>query len=207
MRELLEYFLALGDDGRGLDTYERCGAPELTRLHCSTAQWSGELVVLTAAAHDPRRRTHDLRGRDVLRSGHGSARFLGVDRERSRVAVLCRKRSRPAAVARVGLEVFLRAHAGLLPPTRRPASNSSSELFPVPDQAAMAPPTASTSNLRLTALSAPAPGDDNEFISFRASMRLPIAPIWGSDGRSGGGESGSGGMEGVREVLAGWVMR
>ena len=71
----------------------------------------------------------------------------------------------------------------------------------------MAPPTASTSNLRLTASSAAALGDDNEFIQFRAKMRLPIAPIWGSDGKSGGGPNGSGGMDGVREVLAGWVMR
>ncbi|KAL8280532.1 hypothetical protein RQP46_007180 [Phenoliferia psychrophenolica] len=70
----------------------------------------------------------------------------------------------------------------------------------------MAPPTASTSNLRLTA-AAPTPGDDNEFIQFRATMRLPIAPIWGSDGKSAGGPNGSGGMDGVREVLAGWVMR
>lgn len=67
------------------------------------------------------------------------------------------------------------------------------------------PPLASTSSLKLK--SASQAGDSNsDFIHFRASMRLPIAPLWGSKGDAGG-EYGSGGMEGVKEVLAGWVMR
>jgi hypothetical protein len=63
---------------------------------------------------------------------------------------------------------------------------------------------ASSSNLRLQAVSTTE--DSSEFIQFRATMRLPIAPVWAADG-SAGGALGSGGMEGVKEVLAGWVMR
>lgn len=62
---------------------------------------------------------------------------------------------------------------------------------------------ASTSSLQLTALE---PLEDEEFVYFRASMRLPMAPVWGATGSSGGA-AGSGGMEGVKEILAGWVMR
>lgn len=47
---------------------------------------------------------------------------------------------------------------------------------------------------------------DSDFHHFTASMRLPIAPVWGSSGLGGGPEE-SGAMEGVREILAGWVMR
>ncbi|GAA5896148.1 hypothetical protein JCM6882_008502 [Rhodosporidiobolus microsporus] len=63
-------------------------------------------------------------------------------------------------------------------------------------------------SLRLHNVStAPSPGgQDGEFISFKATMRLPIAPIFGSKGdNSFPGHDG--GMDGVREVLAGWVMR
>lgn len=48
--------------------------------------------------------------------------------------------------------------------------------------------------------------DSREFIHFRASMRLPIAPCWAADGTQGG-QLGQGGMEGVKEVLASWIMR
>lgn len=62
--------------------------------------------------------------------------------------------------------------------------------------------SSSNLNLKLKQISQ----DNSEFIRFRATMRLPIAPIWASNG-SAGGNLGSGGMEGVKEVLAGWVMR
>lgn len=64
---------------------------------------------------------------------------------------------------------------------------------------------ASSSNLNLK-LKQISSENNAEFIRFRATMRLPIAPIWASNG-SAGGNLGSGGMEGVKEVLAGWVMR
>jgi hypothetical protein len=49
---------------------------------------------------------------------------------------------------------------------------------------------------------------NSDFQQFTATMRLPIAPVWTSTGTTQvGGTAGSGGMEGVREVLAGWVMR
>ncbi|SCZ92289.1 BZ3500_MvSof-1268-A1-R1_Chr5-2g07763 [Microbotryum saponariae] len=51
-----------------------------------------------------------------------------------------------------------------------------------------------------------APASSDEFIRFAATMRLPLAPVWSADGAAGG-ETGSGGTEGVRQVLAGWVMR
>lgn len=50
-------------------------------------------------------------------------------------------------------------------------------------------------------------GQDGEFIQFRATMRIPIAPIF-SEGPQGNSFPGyDAGMDGVREVLAGWVMR
>ncbi|GAA5835445.1 hypothetical protein JCM11251_005236 [Rhodosporidiobolus azoricus] len=64
-------------------------------------------------------------------------------------------------------------------------------------------------SLRLQSVSAgpsSASGADGEFISFKATMRLPIAPIFGSKGENGF-PGHDGGMDGVREVLAGWVMR
>lgn len=67
----------------------------------------------------------------------------------------------------------------------------------------MATSLASSSSLKLKTTSQ---DDHSEFLRFRATMRLPIPPIWASNG-SGGGEDGNGGMEGVKEVLAGWVMR
>ncbi|KAM0792903.1 hypothetical protein ACM66B_002664 [Microbotryomycetes sp. NB124-2] len=45
-----------------------------------------------------------------------------------------------------------------------------------------------------------------EFVAFRAKMRMPIAPRWAADG-SKGADRGQGGLEGVKEVLASWVMR
>ena len=88
--------------------------------------------------------------------------------------------------------------------TSRPSSSSrrSSHLAGPIIRVRMA--TASSSNLRLQQIST----DDSqsEFVAFRASMRLPIAPVWAADG-SAGGASGTGGMEGVKEVLASWVMR
>ena len=62
---------------------------------------------------------------------------------------------------------------------------------------------ASTSTLQVVAAET---AEDEEFVYFRASMRLPLAPVWGSTGQSTAG-LGSGGMEGVREILAGWLMR
>jgi hypothetical protein len=47
---------------------------------------------------------------------------------------------------------------------------------------------------------------DSEFIAFKASMRLPIAPVFASKGDNLF-PGHDGGMDGVREVLAGWVMR
>ncbi|GAA5865805.1 hypothetical protein JCM3774_003102 [Rhodotorula dairenensis] len=47
---------------------------------------------------------------------------------------------------------------------------------------------------------------DGEFIAFKASMRLPIAPVFASKGDNLF-PGHDGGMDGVREVLAGWVMR
>ncbi|GAA5979427.1 hypothetical protein JCM10908_002921 [Rhodotorula pacifica] len=48
--------------------------------------------------------------------------------------------------------------------------------------------------------------NDGEFIAFKASMRLPIAPVFASRGDNMF-PGHDGGMDGVREVLAGWVMR
>ncbi|KAM0751742.1 hypothetical protein T439DRAFT_379837 [Meredithblackwellia eburnea MCA 4105] len=67
-------------------------------------------------------------------------------------------------------------------------------------------PTASTSGLRIVNLSQTPATPGGDFVHFKATMRLPIAPIWGSKGNQGA-EHGAGGMDGVREVLAGWVMR
>lgn len=64
--------------------------------------------------------------------------------------------------------------------------------------------SASSSNLRLQAFTTS--DSQSEFIQFRASMRLPIAPRWAADGTAGAA-AGTGGMEGVKEVLASWVMR
>ncbi|GAA6039651.1 hypothetical protein JCM8097_002236 [Rhodosporidiobolus ruineniae] len=51
-------------------------------------------------------------------------------------------------------------------------------------------------------------GHDGEFISFRATMRLPIAPVFAADKHGSNAFPGhDAGMDGVREVLAGWVMR
>lgn len=66
---------------------------------------------------------------------------------------------------------------------------------------------ASSSNLRLQQISVEQSSEQqSEFVAFRATMRLPIAPVWAADG-SAGGALGTGGMEGVKEVLASWVMR
>ncbi|GAA6059651.1 hypothetical protein JCM10212_004154 [Sporobolomyces blumeae] len=46
----------------------------------------------------------------------------------------------------------------------------------------------------------------SEFIQFKATMRLPIPPVFASNGQHDP-SAGDGGMDGVREVLAGWVMR
>ncbi|GAA5879373.1 hypothetical protein JCM16303_003180 [Sporobolomyces ruberrimus] len=72
--------------------------------------------------------------------------------------------------------------------------------------------TPSSSSLRLTSrTSSPS---SSEFVQFTATMRLPIPPVFSinSNGNqelsgSGTGTGGDGGMEGVKEVLAGWVMR
>ena len=63
---------------------------------------------------------------------------------------------------------------------------------------------AAANNLRLTSTSASE--DGSEFVHFTASMRLPMPPVWAANG-SFGGAQGSGGLEGAKEVLAGWVMR
>lgn len=67
------------------------------------------------------------------------------------------------------------------------------------------PAHASTSALKLTKASK---NENSDFQEFTATMRLPMAPVWSSSGTgSTGGADGSGGMEGVREILGGWVMR
>ncbi|BGP37524.1 hypothetical protein JCM10450v2_001428 [Rhodotorula kratochvilovae] len=68
----------------------------------------------------------------------------------------------------------------------------------------MAHPAAAAS-LRLEAVQAHA-ADQSEFITFRATMRLPISPRFASKGDTAY-PGHDGGMDGVREVLAGWVMR
>ncbi|GAA5977127.1 hypothetical protein JCM11641_001309 [Rhodosporidiobolus odoratus] len=67
--------------------------------------------------------------------------------------------------------------------------------------------TSSTSNPNSTS-SRPLPdqGNHGEFIAFKASMRLPISPVFASKGDNAY-PGCDGGMDGVREVLAGWVMR
>ncbi|KAK4048071.1 hypothetical protein OIO90_005972 [Microbotryomycetes sp. JL221] len=47
---------------------------------------------------------------------------------------------------------------------------------------------------------------NDEFVTFRARMRMPIAPCWSARGTLGG-QAGQGGLEGVKEVLASWVLR
>ncbi|GAA5864600.1 hypothetical protein JCM1840_002164 [Sporobolomyces johnsonii] len=60
-------------------------------------------------------------------------------------------------------------------------------------------------SLRLVDHSHPS-SSSSEFIQFKATMRLPIAPVFASNGQNDPSH-GDGGMDGVREVLAGWVMR
>ncbi|GAA5937003.1 uncharacterized protein JCM15063_000125 [Sporobolomyces koalae] len=49
----------------------------------------------------------------------------------------------------------------------------------------------------------------SEFIEFTATMRLPIPPVFSASSNTNMSHSqlGDAGMDGVREVLAGWVMR
>ncbi|KAK4049372.1 hypothetical protein OIV83_004104 [Microbotryomycetes sp. JL201] len=63
---------------------------------------------------------------------------------------------------------------------------------------------ASSSKLLIDSIVATSPA--NEFVAFKARMRMPIAPCWAADG-SHGNDRGQGGLEGVKEVLASWVMR
>ncbi|GAA5951130.1 hypothetical protein JCM3765_002393 [Sporobolomyces pararoseus] len=69
--------------------------------------------------------------------------------------------------------------------------------------------TPSSSSLRLTSNGSKSSSSSSEFIQFTATMRLPIPPVFStsSNGTAITGEGGDGGMEGVKEVLAGWVMR
>ena len=48
---------------------------------------------------------------------------------------------------------------------------------------------------------------DGEFITFKATMRLPISPRFAASNHSASYPGHDQGMDGVREVLAGWVMR
>ncbi|BGP22443.1 hypothetical protein JCM10295v2_001322 [Rhodotorula toruloides] len=68
----------------------------------------------------------------------------------------------------------------------------------------MAAATAGAS-LRLASVGS-APSSASEFVSFKATMRLPIAPVFAGKGDNMF-PGHDGGMDGVREVLAGWVMR
>lgn len=67
---------------------------------------------------------------------------------------------------------------------------------------------AAAGSLRLEAVASSSSHNqpDSEFIAFKASMRLPIAPVFASKGDNLF-PGHDGGMDGVREVLAGWVMR
>ncbi|KAJ8296271.1 hypothetical protein OF846_000667 [Rhodotorula toruloides] len=68
----------------------------------------------------------------------------------------------------------------------------------------MAAATAAAS-LRLASVRSD-PSSSSEFVSFKATMRLPIAPVFAGKGDNMF-PGHDGGMDGVREVLAGWVMR
>uniref|UniRef100_A0A0K3CR30 RPA43 OB domain-containing protein n=1 Tax=Rhodotorula toruloides TaxID=5286 RepID=A0A0K3CR30_RHOTO len=68
----------------------------------------------------------------------------------------------------------------------------------------MAAATAAAS-LRLASVGSD-PSSSSEFVSFKATMRLPIAPVFAGKGDNMF-PGHDGGMDGVREVLAGWVMR
>ncbi|GJN88163.1 hypothetical protein Rhopal_001128-T1 [Rhodotorula paludigena] len=71
----------------------------------------------------------------------------------------------------------------------------------------MAASTAAGSlRLRSVAHAQGAPDGDAQFIAFKATMRIPIAPVFASRGDNHI-PAADGGMDGVREVLAGWVMR
>ncbi|GAA5944023.1 hypothetical protein JCM3775_006816 [Rhodotorula graminis] len=48
---------------------------------------------------------------------------------------------------------------------------------------------------------------EGEFITFKATMRLPISPRFAASNHSSSYPGHDQGMDGVREVLAGWVMR
>ncbi|GAA6015681.1 hypothetical protein JCM8202_001074 [Rhodotorula sphaerocarpa] len=68
-------------------------------------------------------------------------------------------------------------------------------------------------SLRLESVAAPSSrsaaamaAQDGEFVAFKATMRLPIAPVFASKGDNLF-PGHDGGTDGVREVLAGWVMR
>ncbi|GAA6020133.1 hypothetical protein JCM10207_006268 [Rhodosporidiobolus poonsookiae] len=68
--------------------------------------------------------------------------------------------------------------------------------------------TTAAASLRLkhaSSSSTPA-STDGEFITFKATMRIPIPPVFNSKGEQQY-PGHDGGMDGVREVLAGWVMR
>ncbi|GAA5914164.1 hypothetical protein JCM8208_003924 [Rhodotorula glutinis] len=75
----------------------------------------------------------------------------------------------------------------------------------------MASATAAAS-LRLSSVSGstalpPGTSSDGEFITFKATMRLPISPRFAASNHSASYPGHDQGMDGVREVLAGWVMR
>lgn len=58
--------------------------------------------------------------------------------------------------------------------------------------------------------SSPAMGstnNDGEFITFKATMRLPISPRFAASNHPSAYPGHDQGMDGVREVLAAWVMR
>ncbi|GAA5901659.1 uncharacterized protein JCM6883_000355 [Sporobolomyces salmoneus] len=62
----------------------------------------------------------------------------------------------------------------------------------------------SSSSLRLNSTSS---SSSSEFIQFTATMRLPIPPVFSTSSNGNQDPHADGGMEGVKEVLAGWVMR
>ncbi|GAA5854025.1 hypothetical protein JCM9279_003767 [Rhodotorula babjevae] len=78
----------------------------------------------------------------------------------------------------------------------------------------MASATAAAS-LRLSSVSAStalgagtsSSSSEGEFITFKATMRLPISPRFAASNHSASYPGHDQGMDGVREVLAGWVMR
>ncbi|GAA6009800.1 hypothetical protein JCM11491_000818 [Sporobolomyces phaffii] len=63
----------------------------------------------------------------------------------------------------------------------------------------------SSSSLRLTSTSSDT--TRSEFIQFTATMRIPIPPVFSTNSNGNPDAHGDGGMDGVKEVLAGWVMR